>query len=155
MRGGTRRREGLLRLRVEMFPGKLWEIGLDKLLERSDCLYVVINRPQNLMSVNCQAALGAMSAKIIRRLIVLAMALQLLWFFILPPTTNRLAPRSPEMAQALRAWEANRTATTTAAMFEQLHRDDVRDLHRDEVVLGFMLLADVVAFYFFWNYGLR
>ena len=95
-----------------------------------------------------------MITKTIRRLIVGAMVLQFLWFMILP-AGNRLAPRSPEMAQALRAFETNRTPATEATMREQVHRDDLRDLHRDEILLGLMLLADAVVIYLFLNYGAR
>jgi len=95
-----------------------------------------------------------MSTKNIRRLIVAVIVLQFLWFMILP-AGNRLAPRSPEMAQALRAFETNRTPATEAAMWEQVRRDDLHDLHRDEILLGLMLLADAVAVYLFWNYGAR
>jgi hypothetical protein len=92
--------------------------------------------------------------KIIRRLIVAAIVLQFLWFMILP-AGNTLAPRSPEMAQALRAFETNRSAATEAAMWEQVRRDDLRDTRRDEVIFGLMLLADVVAIYLFWNHGIK
>ncbi|MGA9779934.1 MAG: hypothetical protein ACLPRE_13200 [Limisphaerales bacterium] len=95
-----------------------------------------------------------MSTKIIRRLIVAAIVLQFLWFMILP-AGNRLAPRSPEMAQALRAFETNRSAATEAAMWEQVRRDDLRDTRRDKAIFGLMLLADVVAIYLFWNYGIK
>ena len=95
-----------------------------------------------------------MTTKIIRRLIVGAMVLQFLWFMILP-AGNRLAPRSPEMVQALRAFATNRTPATEAAMWEQVHRDDLRDLHRDEILFGLILLADAVIIYLFWNYGAK
>jgi hypothetical protein len=95
-----------------------------------------------------------MSTRIIRRLIVAAMVLQFLWLFIMP-AGNRLAPRSPEMAQALRAFETNRSAATEAAMWEQVRRDDLRDSHRKKVLFGLMLLADAVVIYFFWNYGAK
>jgi hypothetical protein len=95
-----------------------------------------------------------MSTRIIRRLIVAAMVLQFLWLFIMP-AGNRLAPRSPEMAQALRAFETNRSAAIEAAMWEQVRRDDLRDSRRQEVLFGLMLLADAVVIYFFWNYGAK
>jgi hypothetical protein len=56
-----------------------------------------------------------MSKRIIRRLIVAAVVLEFLWLIIIP-AGNRLAPRSPEMAQALRAFETNRSAVTESAM---------------------------------------
>src|ERR1700691_4849705 len=65
--------------------------------------------------IDLSASLRAMSTKIIRRLIVAAIALQLLWSIILP-AGNRLAPRSPEMAQAFRAFETNRSTATETAM---------------------------------------
>jgi hypothetical protein len=37
-------------------------------------------------------------------------------------------------------------------MWEQVHRDDLRDRHRKEVLFSLMLLADAVVIYFFWNY---
>jgi len=95
-----------------------------------------------------------MSTRIIRRLIVATMVLEFLWLVILP-AGNRLAPRSPEMAQALHAFETNRSAATEAAMWEQVRRDDSRDWHRKEVLFGLMLLADAVVIYFFWNYGTK
>jgi hypothetical protein len=93
-----------------------------------------------------------MNSKIIRRLIVAAIVLEFLWLIILP-AGNRLAPRSPEMAQALRAFETNRSAGTEATMWEQVRRDDSRDWHRKEVLFGLILLADAVVIYFYWNYG--
>jgi hypothetical protein len=95
-----------------------------------------------------------MSRKIIRRLIVAAIVLQLLWSCLIP-AGNRLAPRSPEMAQALLAFETNRSAATEAAMWEQVRRDDLRDSHRQKVLFGLILLADVAVIYFFWNYGAK
>jgi hypothetical protein len=92
-----------------------------------------------------------MNRRIIRRLIVAAILVEFLWLLILP-AGNRLAPRSPEMAQALRAFETNRSAATESAMWEQVHRDDLRDRHRKEVLFSLMLLADAVVIYFFWNY---
>ena len=95
-----------------------------------------------------------MSTKIIRRLIVAVIVLQFLWFMILP-AGNRLAPRSPEMAQALREFETNRSAATKAAMWEQVRRDELHDTRRDEAIFGLLLLADAVAIYLFWNYGMK
>ena len=40
-------------------------------------------------------------------------------------------------------------------MWEQVHRDDLRDLHRQEVIFGLLLLADAIVIYFFWNYGVK
>jgi len=40
-------------------------------------------------------------------------------------------------------------------MWEQVHRDDLRDWHRKEVLLGLMLLADAAVIYFYWNDGTR
>jgi len=93
-----------------------------------------------------------MNLKIIRRLIVAAIVLQSLWL-VYGPAGNRLAPRSPEMVQALRAFETNRSAATEAAMWDQVRRDDLREWHRKLVVFGLMLLADAVVIYFYWNYG--
>jgi len=98
--------------------------------------------------------LRAMSTKMIRRLIVTAIVLQFLWFMILP-AGNGLAPRSPEMRQALRAFETNRSAVTEAAMWDQVHRDDLHDTRRDETIFISLLLADAVAIYLFWNYGAK
>jgi hypothetical protein len=95
-----------------------------------------------------------MSTKIIRGLIVAAIVLQVICGMI-QPATNRLAPRSPEMAQALRAFETNRSAATEAAMWEQVRRDDLRDSRRQEVLFGLILLADAVVIYSFWNYGAK
>jgi hypothetical protein len=95
-----------------------------------------------------------MSTKIIRCLIVAAVVLQFLWFMILP-AGNRLAPKSPEMAQALRAFETNRSAATEAAMWEQVCRDESRNTRRDEAIFSLMLLADAAVIYLFWNYGIK
>jgi hypothetical protein len=99
-------------------------------------------------------ALHAMSTKTIRCLIVATIVLQFFWSMILP-AGNRLAPKSPEMAQALRAFETNRSAATEAAMWEQVRRDEARVTRRDEAIFGFMLLTDAVAICLFWNYGLK
>jgi hypothetical protein len=56
------------------------------------------------------------------------------------------------MAQAVRAFETNRSAATEAVMWEQVRRDDLRDARRDKAILGLMSLADVVAIYLFWNF---
>ncbi len=56
-----------------------------------------------------------MTKKIIKGVIVAMIALQLLWCLI-QPAGNRLAPRNPEMAQALRVFETTRTPATEAAM---------------------------------------
>jgi len=87
-------------------------------------------------------------------LIIAAIALQFFWFFI-KPAGNRLAPRSPEMVQALRAFEANRSTATESAMWEQVRRDDLKDLHRQEILLGILLLADAIVIYFFGIMGSR
>jgi hypothetical protein len=95
-----------------------------------------------------------MSIKIIRGLIVAVIALQLLWCLI-QPAGNRLAPKSPEMAQALREFETNRSAVTEAAMWEQARRDELHESRRDEAIFGLLLIADAVAIYLFWNYGVK
>jgi len=95
-----------------------------------------------------------MNKTIIRQSIVAVVVLQFLWFMILP-AGNRLVPQSPEMAQALLEFETNRSAATESAMREQLHRDELRKTHRDEVVFISMLFADALAIYFFWNYGIK
>jgi|SRR5438477_5653404 len=95
-----------------------------------------------------------MRPEIIRCLIVAAIVLQFLWFMILP-AGNRLAPKSPEMAQALRAFETNRSAATEASMWEQVRRDDLRDSRRQGVLFSLMLLTDAAVIYLFWNYGTK
>jgi|ERR1700722_19601990 len=95
-----------------------------------------------------------MSTKIIRWLIAAMIALQVLWGMILP-SGNRLTPKSPEMAQAIREFETNRSAATEAAMWKQVRRDELRDRRRDEATFILILLADIVAIYFFWNYGVK
>ena len=95
-----------------------------------------------------------MNTSTIRRLIVAAVVLEFLWLIIIP-AGNRLAPRSPEMAQAIRAFDTNRSAATESAMWEQVHRDDLRDRHRKDLLFSLMLLADAVVIYFFWNYGAK
>ena len=95
-----------------------------------------------------------MRPEVIRCLIVAAIVLQFLWFMILP-AGNRLAPKSPEMAQALRAFETNRSAATEAAMWEQVPRDELRESRRKGVLFSLMLLTDVAVIYLFWNYGTK
>jgi hypothetical protein len=95
-----------------------------------------------------------MNTKIIRWLIVAVIVLQFLWCMI-QPAGNRLAPKSPEMAQALRSFETNRSAATEAAMWEQVRRDELRDTRRDEAIFSSLLLADAVVIYLFWNYGAK
>jgi hypothetical protein len=95
-----------------------------------------------------------MSTGMIRPLIVAVMVSQFLWFVIMP-ARNRLAPRSPEMAQAVRTFETNRSAATKAAMWEQVRRDELRDSRRKEVLFGLVLVVDVVVIYFFWNYEVK
>jgi hypothetical protein len=89
-----------------------------------------------------------MNTKNIRGLIIATAVLQFLWFVILLPG-NRLSPRSPEMAQALRAYETNRSATTEKAMWEQVHQDELRDSRRKEVLFSLMLASDGIAIFFF------
>ncbi len=95
-----------------------------------------------------------MSTKTVRSLLVAAVVLQLLWC-ILQPAENRLAPKSPEMAQALREYQTNRTAITEAALWGQVRRDELRDARRAKALFISMLLADIVAIYLFWNHGFR
>lgn len=95
-----------------------------------------------------------MNTRIIRRVIVVTMLLELLWLVILP-AGNRLASRRPAMVQAVRAFETNPSPTTKAAMWEQVHQDDLYNWHRKEALFGLMLVANVVAIYFFWNYGVK
>jgi hypothetical protein len=95
-----------------------------------------------------------MSTKIIRWLIAAMIVLQVLWGMILP-AGNRLAPKSPEMAQAIREFETNRSAATEAAMWKQVRRNELRDRRRDETIFISILLVDMVAIYFFWNYGVK
>jgi hypothetical protein len=66
-----------------------------------------------------------------------------------------LAPKSPEMAQAVREFETNRSVATEAAMWEQVRRDELRDRRRDEAIFIPVLLADIAVIYFFWNYGVK
>jgi len=53
------------------------------------------------------------------------------------------------MAQALRAYETNRSATTEKAMWEQVHQDELRDSRRKEVLFSLMLASDGIAIFFF------
>jgi hypothetical protein len=92
-----------------------------------------------------------MNTRIIRRLIVATIVLQFLWFACIP-AGNRLAPKSPEMAQALRVFETNRSVAAKAAMWDQVSRDDLRDFPRKGALFSLMLLADAAVIYLFWNY---
>jgi hypothetical protein len=63
--------------------------------------------------------------------------------------------KKSRMAQALQAFKTNRSAATSAAMWEQVRRDDLRDSRRKDFLFALMLLADAVVIYFFWNYGVK
>ncbi len=95
-----------------------------------------------------------MNTSTVRGLIVTAMVLQVLWFVILP-AGNQLSPRSPEMAQVLRAYETNRAPAASNLMWDQVRLDDLRDSHRKAALFSLMLLADAAAIYFFWNLGAK
>ena len=59
------------------------------------------------------------------------------------------------MAQALRAFETNRSAATEAVMWDQVRRDDLRDSRRKVALFSLMLLVDAAVIYLFWNYGAK
>ena len=95
-----------------------------------------------------------MSTKTVRFLLIAVIVSQFLWLIILP-AGNRLSPKSPAMVQALRAFEANRTPVSEAAMWEQVRRDELHDARKSEAIFSSMLLADAVAIYLFWNFGVK
>jgi hypothetical protein len=79
-----------------------------------------------------------------------AILLQLSWATAL---RNGVLPRSPETLVAIEAYKASHSEATKQAMFDQIHRDIARNHQHDQIVLCLVLLADVVAIYAFWNYG--
>jgi len=64
-------------------------------------------------------------------------------------------PRSAETVQAIHAYQASPTVKTKAALLEQTKRDVSRNERPGEILLGLMLVADVAAVYFLWNYGAK
>jgi hypothetical protein len=96
--------------------------------------------------------LAAIDLKLIRTAIIVATVFELYWG-VAP--RNLAFPHSPEAVQAIRAYQASPSAETKATMLEQLHRNVLHNEHRLQALSGLMLLVDVAAIYFFWNYGIK
>jgi hypothetical protein len=86
---------------------------------------------------------------LIRLAIVSVIVLEILW--ALAPR-NLSEPKSPETIQAIQAYQTNPSAATRSTMLGELHRDVSYNERRGLILLGVMLVADIVAIYFFWNY---
>jgi hypothetical protein len=91
-----------------------------------------------------------MNRKLIRLLIVLAVVVEALW--ALQPRKPGY-PRSPETVQAEQTYKASPSAETEATYLDQIRRDISHNARDWQIMVGFMLLVDAVAIYFFWNYG--
>jgi hypothetical protein len=92
-----------------------------------------------------------MNRKLIRLTIIAAICLELFWAL-----TPRLElSRSSETARAAHAYQTNPTAATRAALLDRMRRDANRYEQQCGILLGLMLVADLMAIYFFWNYRMR
>jgi hypothetical protein len=91
-----------------------------------------------------------MNRRVIRFAIVVAVVFEIIWS--LEPR-NMSWPRSSETAQAIHVWQASPSDSTKAAMLEQTDLDVARNTRHGQILLGLMLVADIVAIYFLWNYG--
>jgi hypothetical protein len=87
---------------------------------------------------------------LIRLAIVASIFFEIIW--ALEPR-NLLSPRSAGTIQAIHAYQASPSDTTKATMLEQMHRDGARHVRDGQILFGLMLVADIVAIYFLWNYG--
>jgi hypothetical protein len=94
-----------------------------------------------------------MNKKVIRFVIVVAIVFEIGWALLEP--RNSSWPRSSETVQAIHEWQARPSDAAKAAMLEQMHRDVVRNTRHGQILLGLMLVADIVAIYFLWNYGVK
>jgi len=91
-----------------------------------------------------------MNRILIRLAIVVAIVFELAWTFQL---RNLSSPKSPETVQAIHVYQASPTAENKATMLEQIHRDVSHNARHGQILFGLMVLADIAAIYFFWNYG--
>lgn len=87
------------------------------------------------------------------RLLILAVIFAQAWWAF--QYRNIDLPRSAQTVAAIHAYQVGPSANTKAAMLEQMDRDASRNRHRDQIMLGLMLVADVGAIYFLWNYGYK
>jgi hypothetical protein len=85
---------------------------------------------------------------VVRMMIVGAVLLQLAWSLSM---RNYSFPRRPMTIQAIKAYQADPTSDAKAAMLAQMRQDALHNEHQDQIRLGLMFLADVVAICFFWN----
>ena len=93
-----------------------------------------------------------MKTWLIRGVILLAILADVWWA---SAPRNMLVPRSEQTVAAIHAFQANSTPNNKAAMLEQLHRDGDRNLLHGQIELGLIVLANIAAIYFFWNYGIK
>ena len=75
---------------------------------------------------------------------------ELVWTFQL---RNLSSPKSPETVQAIHVYQASPTAANKTTMLEQIRQDVSHNARYGQILLGLMVVADIVAIYFFWNYG--
>jgi hypothetical protein len=95
----------------------------------------------------------AVKIDIVRLLVIIFVSLTLLALLIIPAGQPRY--RLKERVQARRAYTLRPSASTKAALGDELAR-----LHRHEATQGTILfpsvlLVDAAVIYFFWNYGRR
>ena len=93
-----------------------------------------------------------MKTWLIRLAILVVIFAEVWWSLAL---RNFLIPRSEQTVAAIHAYQASSTPENEAAMLEQMHRDGARNTLHAQMQLGLMLVADIAAIYFFWNYGVR
>ena len=93
-----------------------------------------------------------MNTRLTRFLIVAAILAEAWW--ALKPR-HLMFPRSEQTVAAIHAFQASSTPENKSAMLEQMRRDSDRNILHGRIQLGLILLADVAAIYFFWNYGVK
>ena len=98
--------------------------------------------------------LDKISRRTIVRWMIIAsiLLLQLSWCFSL---RNYMSPRSSQTLSAIRDYKASPSEATKATMLEHIHQDVAQNERHDQILLGAMLVADIMAIYFFWNYGAK
>lgn len=90
-----------------------------------------------------------MNRAFVRATIVVVIIFELLWALEL---RNGFLPRSPETVEAIKDYQTSPSETTKATMREQMKRDSSHNTQHDQILLVILLLIDLTAIYFFWNY---
>lgn len=85
-----------------------------------------------------------------------AILLQLLGGFKLH---NFAFPHTPEEIQAIQMYDASPSPATWTAMTNQMRLNALHNMHQAQLqglmYLISFLIADILAFYFLWNYGVK